>query len=89
MTLVCIAKKLPNTEQLTPKTDLLNSGAVVPPCQSGISTLTEKNFQNLLLWACYEMISFRRKICDGILMYSLSKLIRSEISGIKLKLESD
>lgn len=84
----CLCNKVNwNTWPLLPKTP--SSGAVVPQCQSDIFTVKDQAFSNLLVVACYEIFYFRRKICDGILMYNLLQVIRTEIGGIKLKLGSD
>lgn len=61
----------------------------MPQCQSDIFAVMEQNFSNIPVLACYEIFHFRRKMCDGVLMYSLLQVIRGGISGIKLKLGSD
>lgn len=88
VTLVCITKQIEMLDSYFQKR-LLNPGAVVLQCQSDIFTVMDQNFSNLLAVACYKIFYFRRKICDGILMYNLFQLIRTEISGIKVKLGSD
>lgn len=88
VTLVHITKQIETLDIYFQKC-LLNSGAVVPQCQSDIFTVTNQTFSNFLAVACCKIFYFRRKICDGILMFNLLQLIRTEISRNKLKLASD